>query len=248
MKTLRNRFTRIHSHFNRKDTLIIVLIMGLGILIPLFSPTSQYNFWFNLYNILTNTYCNLFLVLSGILNISLYLKSDYKYNLVNRFSSLKEYVRYHIPDILYMTCHLFFIYILLSVAGAIAFSMNHFEMVDYMFYGISILEYLPFFLVRELGILLFVQLISFFVLEMGRKKFTVLFTILIVSCFVVTTNTNSIISHFYEASLSFPFYFQNIEYSSFSLEVLCSILYFGVLFLVYRLIFVLTTRKKRDIL
>lgn len=238
----------INTYLNDKNNLIVFLVIIIGIIVPLTSGHLEYNFWINLLNILTSPTSILFLFIASMLNIYKYLKYyPNKENIIFRFNSIKEYIRYFYKDIIIMSIYLYIIFIILSVAGSVLLSFNNFNIISYSYYNISIPTYLMILILRELIIFILLNITMYYIIYFNSNYIS-LITLIILILIFYKSNYKEIINNIFNMYLLFPYYFQVIEYQNILLEILCSIIQIFILLVLNRLIYNKIIRKKRDIL
>lgn len=147
-----------------------------------------------------------------------------------------------------MTIYLYIVYLILAVSGSVLLSANNFNMIDYMFYSVPYIVYLPVLILRELLFMIILNVIIYLLLELNKKYLITILIFVIISLFLLATDYKILIKNFYSLYLLFPYYFQNIEYQSFTLELLCSMIELLILYGICKFILYRMTLRKRDVL
>lgn len=237
---------KYNEHFNRKNTIIVLLIVIFAVAIPSFEYHQTFNFWLNFNYIITSHYTNMLLILAYIVNTQLYIRDNKrKYLIVLRYKTYATYLKNNLKDIIYINFYVFLSYLLLSMASSIIFSFGNFAMPIHASYNINYLAYLPIVLIREYFIINIIVSIYYLLLEKNNKFSSILVIILSIVLFLVDDINKVKISNFY---LLYPSYFQSTIYSSFSVEIIYSLLYVVILCFIYLVTFKIFTKKKRDMI
>ncbi len=147
-----------------------------------------------------------------------------------------------------MTIYLYIVYLILAVSGSVLLSANNFNMIDYMFSSVPYIVYLPVLILRELLFMIILNVIIYLLLELNKKYLITILIFVIISSFLLATDYKILIKNFYSLYLLFPYYFQNIEYQSFTLELLCSMIELLILYGICKFILYRMTLRKRDVL
>jgi len=147
-----------------------------------------------------------------------------------------------------MTIYLYIVYLVLAVSGSVLLSANNFNMIDYMFSSVPYIVYLPVLILRELLFMIILNVIIYLLLELNKKYLITILIFVIISSFLLATDYKILIKNFYSLYLLFPYYFQNIEYQSFTLELLCSMIELLILYGICKFILYRMTLRKRDVL
>lgn len=147
-----------------------------------------------------------------------------------------------------MTIYLYIVYLILAVSGSVLLSANNFNMIDYMFSSVPYIVYLLVLILRELLFMIILNVIIYLLLELNKKYLITILIFVIISLFLLATDYKILIKNFYSLYLLFPYYFQNIEYQSFTLELLCSMIELLILYGICKFILYRMTLRKRDVL
>lgn len=240
---------QIKEHFNNKNNFIVFLIIFIGIMCPLFSGKLEFNFWTNMNDVLTSPVAIICLFIASIINTYKYIRR-YASNcmIINRFISFKEYIGYYFKDVIHMSTYLFIIYLLLGIGGSILFSLNNFTLVNYYFYNVSYVIYLPILIIREFILFIVLNIIIYYVLLLNKKYLVTFLIVFIISLFCFVSDYKVIINNFYNMYLLYPYYFMNIKYQSLSLEIICSIIEIIILYGASKILYKILCSKKRDLL
>lgn len=234
------------EHFKKKNNIIILLIIISGVLIPTFETHYSFDFWNNLNHILVNPYNNMLLFLACIINVNNYnYGNKYRFNIINRYASYRKYMLNEIKDIIIINACVYVSYILIAIASAILFSFGLFGAFSYGYYDISIVTYEIFFIIRGLVIITLICIGYYILLSKNNRYFTFGVILMVLCCFIIPSMDSLKIGNIY---VLYSSYFTNLNYSSFLMECLSSILYIVLLVILVYGEFFLFSRKKRDII
>lgn len=240
---------KINYQFNKKKYLLIFLLLLLGVLLPTLSGTKSYNFWNRLYNILNNPVYNMMLFISVGINL-IYLAGDMKsnYMIISRYGDLKLINKKFIEDIIIFTVYLIFISFILAIASSVLFSFGDIKMINHPLYDIPMVIYILFFFLRSIILASIVNSIIFLVYTLFNKIITIIIVLINSSYFMINNVSSSSIAHFYNMHLLFHNYYTYVNYNSFFLEIIISIMEIIIMFIINNIIFNIAVRKKSDLL
>lgn len=240
-------FSKINYQFNNKKCLLIFLLLFIGVLLPTLSGSESYNFWSKLYNILNNPVYNmLFFISIGINMIYLIGEMMNNYMIILRCENLNKIIKKFINDVVIFTIYLIFVSFIMAIAGSIIFSFGDMKMINHPIYNIPMIVYIMFFLLRSIMIASIVNSIIF-IIYIAFNKIIITIIILINSSYFLLNAIDSIaIEHFYNMHLLFHNYYTSINYSSFFLEIIISVLEILFLIIIEKVLFKIVTNKKRD--
>ena len=98
---------KINQQFNQRKSMLYFLLILLGTIFPSISGSNYFNFWYRLYHILSSPTFNAFLYLAISLNFIYYIGDTFKnYQLINRYASYLEVVKYFLEDMIIFTIYL----------------------------------------------------------------------------------------------------------------------------------------------
>lgn len=238
----------INNYFNKKDMLLILLLAILGCGIPTISGNPNLNFFSKFYEILNDRTFNFFMFLSLMINVFIYLHQLSNSQIfIMRLSNYNLIIKAFLKNISIYTIYIYIINIVLAMAGSILVSLNGFSMIYHPNYNFPIYLYLLFFIIRNAIILVLVFRIFFLVVLRFDNIITKLLILFFNILFLLPLKLSKI-NYFYEGRLLFNYYFLNINYQSFYLEVLCSILQILLLIIIQKMMTKYLFKKKRDLL
>ncbi len=240
--------SKINYYFERKNSLLIFLLLLIGVLIPALSGSPSNNFWYRLFSILNSPFLN-FMYFSAIGLNSIYISSELSksYNVVNRYSNYKNLITSFVKDVIITTIILSIATIVLSISGAILFSFGNITMIQHPYYNFPIVIYIIFYIIRFFLFTCILTSIVYLLSLLFNKISSIIIILVFSSFFMILPEFLSDVNHFYNMPLLFYYYFLQIHYSTIFLEIICSILQFFMLLLVYKIIYKKITIKKRDL-
>lgn len=245
MKILKNRVDQI---LTAKDHILIYLVISLGVCIPTVSALSSENFWIRLLNINTTPiYICMFYLSIGLFVVYSVKNYDNEYNILIRNRNLKHMINDSLKVIIFGTIILNIIGFLLTIAGALIFCYNDISIISHPTYNISVVIYMTFFILRGIIISCIINSILYF-LYIIFKDYANIILILICSIFTIIPFQSKEILHFYNMPILFQNYYSNIKYSTFYLEILCSIIEILLLVGISKILYYFVIKKKRDII
>lgn len=215
------------EYFNSKSSLIIILVIISSIILPAITSKTQYNFWSNLEYIFNNNITILLLNLAFMINIKNYLKNNYRYYILNRSLSYKSYVRSNLKDILVISIYVFISFIIIAVSGAILFSFGNFDLIHHDIYNVNYLLYIFIYIIKLFLSFLIINPIYYLIFEFNNKCYDILLFILVL--------------------LMSLFYLNLVIYPSFIIKIIFDLLELVIMFVIYKIVFGVICRKKRDI-
>ena len=116
---------KINQQFNQRKSMLYFLLILAGTIFPSISGSNYFNFWYRLYHILSSPTFNAFLYLAISLNFIYYIGDAFKnYQLINRYASYLEVVKYFLEDMIIFTIYLLFIALIVSIGGAFIFCLG----------------------------------------------------------------------------------------------------------------------------
>lgn len=237
---------KYNEYFKKKNNIIVLLIIISGVLIPTFESHDSFDFWNNLNHVLVNPYNNMLLFLACIININNYSYSNkYRFNIINRFGSYREYMLNEIKDIVIINACVYVSYIIIAIASAIFLSFGLFGTFSYGYYDISIVIYEIFFIIRGLVLLTLIGIGYYILLSKNNRYFSLGVLFIILCCFIIPNMDSLKIGNMY---ILYSSYFTNLNYHSFLIECLNSISYIVILSFLVLGGLILFSKKKRDIL
>lgn len=239
---------KINQQFNQRKSMLYFLLILLGTIFPSISGSNYFNFWYRLYHILSSPTFNAFLYLAISLNFIYYIGDAFKnYQLINRFASYLEVVKYFLEDMIIFTIYLLFIALIVSIGGAFIFCLGDYSMIMHPFYSFPLIYYIFFFIIRALIISCCLITILCFCYLLTNRLVSIII-ILGNSVLFMFLPTIKVIHHFYQMPIIPQYYYLSISYQSFLLEVIVSIIEIILLVVVAKLLFLWISKKKRDLL
>lgn len=244
---IKQLFSKIDFHFSKKKNLLIFLLLFIGVILPTLSGSESFNFWNKLYNILNNPVYNMLLFISIGIN-SIYMASEYmkNYNILSRYQNIKIATKQCIKDIIIFTSYLIIISFIIAVAGAVIFSFGDLKMINHQIYNFPIIFYILFFLFRSIIMASIINSIIYLLFLKFDNVITIIIILVNSSLFFLLPGDLSIIDHFYEMHFLYYNYYNIVNYSSFLLEIVVSMIEIIILISINKLLFELLTNKKRD--
>ncbi len=245
---LRCNNSRYNHYFNNKNNILIFLILAMGIIVPLFSYSVTFNFWSRLYSTLTSYSFNLMFFLAMSFNI-IFLSSELSknYNTNSRYNSYEKIIKIFIYNIICTTIILFISSLLLAISGAILFSLGDFQMINHRVYQIPMIYYIVFHVIKLVIFSMLINIIIYMLLLISKNKIiNSLIIVLNVSFFFIPSN-NNVITKFYKMPLLYQNHLMAPNFATFPLEIVCSMILFLIIYIIYRIIFNVVTSKKRDL-
>jgi len=240
---------KINNWFNKKNNILIFLVILIGVLIPVLSGTPTHNIYMNLYRIITSPMFQMLFFFACSINV-VYLKSEFSqnYNIMTRYSSYPKLMKEFLKDILILTVYLNLIAIILALAGAIIFSFGDTEWIFHSSYNIPMLVFIIFVLMRFILFSAIIHGIGYMIMLKMSKVGMIIWTIIQGSLFYIAPSLSKSIVHFYELPLLPQYYLTKVTYGSFWLEIICTCLYFCILYGIFQMIYHLAKRRKKDFL
>lgn len=242
-----NKIISLNSYFKKKSNLLIFLILVIGVLVPGLSGSSNYGFFAKLNSILHNPYFNMFFFIATGLNV-IYMRSNFSknYDFIIRCENYSHLIKKFVLQIVIATAILYITSFILACSVSALFCYGNYSFNNHDVYGFNILYYLIFFFVRSI---LFASIINviIYLLSCVFKRNVVMFIILLFSALFLLIPSGKVVLHFYDAGLFYHYYFLDVYYISFWLEIISSLLQFILLIIISLLIYNCVIRKKRDL-
>ncbi|MEE0699386.1 MAG: hypothetical protein U0M66_02190 [Bacilli bacterium] len=237
---------KVNQLFKRKNNVLIFLLILMGVALPTLSGSLYYGFFQKLMQILTNSYFNMFFFIASGLNI-IYMRSEFtnSYNLVSRISNYKMLIKSFVKDIIVGTVLLYLVSFVLASSGAIIFSFGNHQLFNHPVYGVNVLYYLLFYILRALVFASVVNVIIYLLSNLLKSKLTMVIILVFGIMFMIVPFRN--VTHFYEMSVFYHDYFLSTSYQSFSLEIICSMFEGMLLLFIGNVLYRLLVLKKRDL-
>ena len=248
MTKLKSEFTEITYFFNKKQSLLIYLLLILGVIVPAFSGISNYNLWYRIYFILTNPFYNCLFFLAIAINM-IYLLSDFmkRYELLSRYNSYSQIIKLFIRRICNFTIYLTFISLILVFAGAIVFCMGEIDLIKHPIYNTYLVVYILFYIIRSVVFNCCVCSIIYLITIIVKKYLSIVLILLNTSFYLLLSNGIDEINRFYNMHIMYHYYYFCIYYNNFALEIICSLLEFFILYFVYKIIYIKVVQRKREL-
>lgn len=240
---------KLNSYLVKKQAFLIFLLLIVGVVVPTFSSTIIVNFWYCLYRIFVNSMFNFFFCIALGFNTIFYIAEYFKnYTIVSRYENYQQSMQVFIKDIIWITIYYSLISLILGISGAMLVSFGHFELISHPIYKIPLLLYLIFAFLRKTIFVCIVSVIIYLLVVGIKKVWTYIVLVAHNFLFFFCKYNEDCISHFYKMPILYNYYFLDICYSSFGLEVLCTLLEICLLLIIYKVIWKIVTMKKRDLL
>ena len=248
MTKLKSEFTEITYFFNKKQSLLIYLILILGVIVPAFSGISNYNLWYRIHFILTNPFYNCLFFLAIAINM-IYLLSDFtkRYEILCRYHNYSQIIKLFIKKICNFTIYLTLISLILVFAGSILFCMGEIDLIKHPVYNIYLIVYILFYIIRSIVFNCCVCSIIYLITIILKKYLSIILIIINTALYLLLSNSIEEINHFYNLHIMYHYYYFDIYYNNFVLEVICSLLEFFILYFVYKIIFIKVIQRKREL-
>lgn len=242
-------YLKFTSYFNKKKFFILFLLLFLAVLIPTISGSMETNFWLRMYRILNNPFFNMLTSLAITFNVVFYMSELFKnYIVISRYSSYKEILNKYSKDIFFSILYLNIVVIILVIAGAILFCFGNLNMVQHPFYDMSMILYILFYLFRMITLNIIINLIFYrLFVFIGKKIITFIIFINSLLFFIINESIN-IVTSLSKIKLLYHYFFTDLIYSSFTLELIATVFEFIILIGIYKVIYYFSFAKKRDLL
>lgn len=246
---MKMEYLKFTSYFNRKKFLLLFLLLFLAVLIPTISGSIETNFWMRMYNILNNPFFNMLMSLSISFNVLFYMSELFKnYEVISRYSSYKEILNKYSKDIVWSIGYLNIVAIILVISGAILFCFGNIKMVQHPFYEMPMILYILFYLLRMIILNIISNLILYRLFIFITKKINTFIIFINSILFFIIDESAKIVTSLFEIKLLYHYFFTNLFYTSFMLEMMASFLEIIILIGLYRFISYISLLKKRDLL
>ncbi len=238
MNKLKYIKTIINHQFEKKETLLIFLLILIGVILPSFSGSYTTNIWYRLHKILTNPFFNALFFIAIGLNIiyasNNLLKNNY---ILNRLGDFKKIVKKNIKDITILTIFLILIATILASAGAIAFSFGDYNIINHETYLIPLPLYSLWHILKLIIISVLVNKTIYLLLILWKKIGAFILIIIINLIFFTPINTNFL----------YHTYILNNNFTSLNQEIIFFIIEIIALYLIYKTCLYITLKKKREL-
>lgn len=224
----KNIFNSLFSYIELKHFMISTLIIFLGALSTIFSPSYSYNFWYRLLDVLTNE-INIIILISVIIinmiNLSKKLNSS---NIIIRYKKYEEYLQKYLKIILLYSFINILINLIFCLVGTLIITilMGNFDFSIKMheIYKIPLFVYLLFFEIRKIMFILLLVEIMYYIYHIFNEKLTLLVVFLILLTFFINVNYPSIVLDLSNIPIIITRYFSYILYTNIFLEISCSLI------------------------
>ena len=238
----------INNYLDRNNGLLVFLLLFIGTLIPSISGYLGTNMWEKLLYIISNPVFNTMLFISiGFIILKSSIKLSQNYFYVCRYPHYKIMIKNNIKTIIVLIIFISIISIILALAGAVVFSLGNISLEQHSKYNISIIIYILFRLFRGMVFNCFIGIDFYCLYLLFQKNVYRLFVILSSFLCFLLPNLQEV-KHFYNLPFIYHYYFMNVEYSSFFLEIICSLLYGLILIFLTKLIYKLASKNKKDLI
>ncbi len=246
MNQIKIYFSRLNTFFNRKENLLIFLILLIGVSVPAFSGLMHNNFYYRLQSILTSPIFNVMCFCALGLNV-IFLKKELanNANIVIRYQTYSKMIQKNEKDICVFSVYICLIAVILSIAGAIVSCFGDYSFFIQASYQIPMLFCIIVAIIRFIVFQTILQVILYLI-SIRLNDFCAAIVILIQCVLVGVLQIPKPIEHFYNLPLLPYYYFRNLTYTSFWLEILCFILYTIFLVGIWKIIEYWVSRKKQD--
>ena len=187
------------------------------------------------FNIVTNGYY-LVCLFGLVFLFTLYTFDRFEKNqfFIIRCQNRKEYLKQLLVRILINDSVLFFINLVMIVIGLNLFASGGFEINHILDYSISNLSYLFFYLSRLFFTFIIINMISVCLLKLINDKVVILLNLILSIVILVTPyKMRKVVDSLFEMYWIIADYLRLHYYSTFRLEVLCSTIYVGSLFIAF---------------
>lgn len=234
---------RVNNFFNNKNTIIVFFLLIISVLISLFSAKDTTNFFFNIDDLLHNNVSNLLFCFVTFYSVILYLKYNTNYMFINRIGDYKNYIKSNLKIIFLINIVNVVTYIILAIAIHLPFCdiSNNFP----NYYNLPYVVYVVFFLVRYIFIIQLLSYIYYLIYENRNQILQYVFLIFIVFSFFYEKYFR--VTHFYKMIYLPSAFMTWVNYSSFWLEIICSLIQIVILLIAFNILFLLLNKRRRDI-
>ncbi len=249
MKELKIKIYEINHYLDKKNGLLVFLLIFLGVLVPSLSGMSSTNFWQRWYSIVFSPFFNMMYFLSVWINVVYMLNEmSQSYYVISRSRNYIQAVKKYALNIVAVSFVIALVAIVLSIAGAISFCYGDTQMISHPYYSLDMLFYMLLYMVRFILFSCIINVIIYLVF-LCTNKICRLFVILILdSLFVLLPNMSERISHFYNMPLIYHYYFMPVPYINVMVEITCSVLQAFILLLFIKILGKYITKRKRDLI
>lgn len=231
---------KFKNFFNNKNTTITYIILLFAVIVSIFSQKESFNYWQNILDNLYNTTSNMIIIIFYLLITNKYAKKYTNINILLRTKSEKIFLKKQISEIILLLAYITFIYYILICAGSIFISFGDFETTPAIIIKI-ILKFIT------NGIIIIEMVIILHLATKNNKKNSIIcIAILIILALIKNESIN--INQFYQMPLNPITHLGAVNYNSYVLLVICTLLEAIILTWVIKIEYSVVTKKKRDIL
>lgn len=251
MLNLKENFKLLFSIIKTKQFIISISLILIGVLITVFSPSANYNFWNRLTDCLTNETNIMILLLvvsSNVISISKELKNS---NILLRYSNYETYLKNSLIINLIYTLLLLIINLIFCVLGTFIINLymdsGNVTFIIHEIYGFNQLFYLIFFEFRMIIFILLIVTIIFFIYQNNNSKTTLFILVLIVSTFFININYPSLVNDLTNIPLIVTRFFSLINYANIYLELSATLIQFILLCIINSFLKYLLIKKRNEL-
>lgn len=241
-----NYIDKINYYFSYKYASILFIIMILGVLVPAISVSSIYNYWDRIYFIFNNRliYSLYFLSISSFVFYSVFINIKNPY-LFNRYCKYDRFLKFLFKDFNIVFCFSFLLFLIITFAFAFLASSNDFSFISHFVYDLPLPLYLLFYIVRTFLIMKLINDILCYIFLIYGKRVFYCFIIIFNLYFFLLPLKNKICSIL--EGLQIPYLFVSKIYTSFYLELICSIIVITIFLIIKYLLKKLVLKHKNDL-
>ena len=207
-------------------TFILILLLNIY---GIFNLDEYEGLFEGLYAINTNTFINIFVILFCALNsftIYDYLSNDSSYMI--RCNDKNNYNKIIIKNIIFINAFIIILSTLIGLIGLLIKYNLNFEIGKYYFYNISNIIYFIFFVFRKFVFINLLVIILIYIKKLFGNIIMYISLFAIIARIITYFYQATAISSFLDIKFFIGYYFGLYQYSSFSLEIACS-LFIGIL-------------------
>ncbi len=247
---MKSRFQNLLSILNGKIVIITIILVFFGSFGGIFTLGNKLwnaNFFDQMLSCLTLPFNIILIFLAISINI-ISLSNDIKNNtVILRYKDFQSYLKENFKyNILYISI-LFLISLFLTIFSCLILTELKIVIVDYQFYHISNLLYFFFYLFRTIVFVYLISTIIFYFNQKFGNKLTLFFLIIFLIQFVIPLESFGIQTKINGFPLLLSTFFSLIEYKSFLIEIIYSLVYFGIMLIFLFFLKYLCIRKRKDI-
>lgn len=242
-------FKKFNYHFNKRNSILVYLLIFLGVIIPTLSGTAYNNFWNKLFNILNSSFFNtMFFIAIGI-NFINYNTDNLKfYNIRSRYKNFVDVIKKNVINTIIHTTYLSIISLILAISGSVIFCFGNFDMIYHPFYNVPIVYYLVFYFIRYIIIAGLINVLISLISILCKKNISIILIILNSSIFMIISNNMNVIHDLSNMYITYYHYYSKIIYSSLMVELKCSIIEIIILILIDIIVFKFIISRKRELI